>query len=246
MSCFSYCRDLCAKFKSKKHSTVYWLKELLHIISSEQSYTNLSYGNMLINTKHFHSNSFCISIVKIFPKNWQCKINLLLIPYSLMREHCGNNLNFCVLSLINQANITLFCAEFCAIFFILFFILLAVHRQREHFRWPTFKLFLHSPELLQDRTDFLETKASEWKIKQQSTQLTKESSLTASALSDQEDSKSKIQPCSFNCTQLYWGAFGQCRGSLLYIMSPSATTPPHPQPQWFLDRKCYTSTKASP
>lgn len=116
-----------------------------------------------------------------FPKNWQYKINLLLIPYTLIRKHCGNNLNFCILSqlsLTNQANITLFCA-----------ILLAFERQQEHFRWPTFKLFLNTPELLQDRTDFLETKASEWKIKQESTQLTEESSLTASALSDQEDSK---------------------------------------------------------
>lgn len=74
---------------------------------------------------------------------------------------------------------------------------LALKRQKEHFKWPTFKLFLNSPELLQDRTDFLETKVSEWKIKPQSTQLMQESSLIPSALSDQEDSKS-VPACLFN------------------------------------------------
>jgi len=99
-------RALCAKFKSKKPNTAYWLNKLLNIISAEQTFASSPYGNMLITTnKAFPQQQLPhFSKVNNFLRNWHHMINLLFIPYALVREHWANKLNFCILSQLSLAN----------------------------------------------------------------------------------------------------------------------------------------------
>lgn len=96
---------LCAKFKLKKHSTVYWLKELLNIISAEQTFASSSYGNMLIATnKVFPQQQLPHCKSQQFSQKLAAQNKSTVIPYALVSKHYANKPNFCILSQLSLAN----------------------------------------------------------------------------------------------------------------------------------------------
>lgn len=136
----------------QKQNTTYWWKELLNISSSRTDlcqFISCEYPN-------YHKLSIATATVSTFQKSTISENKKLAAQNkctvcSICTQRAQSKLHMQPFPAFTgkSRRIVLFCKTYW-------------HRkEKAHFKWPTFQLFLNSPELLQNRTDFLETKASE-------------------------------------------------------------------------------------